>query len=347
MDGQFGATNSRINNLSASAGAISDSVLNLSTQVAGNTERIREMFSEMKKVDQHTKEIQELRNKLNEGSRGGSIDGAVERALQKRGPFGGSDDVKEKLVKISQEIDRIKAVQSVAKRDDNRTQSTSSGGEEEERRYWWARRAIRAWPIQGQATNDMWRNTGRFLEDKLAVPQGVIVENDVCDIRRLHSGRSTRPKKIKDEVLIVFKDVATRDLVMSYAPNLASWRNEPESVGVRLEVPCHLLGVFKTLEKYGHLVRTTHGENLKRHIKYDDRSMSLVIDVKFPDSEEWVRKTVDDVRCEMLSPVTTRTPATTDMPDQENQSPRRRDSWMRRDREAAPTPGCSSWGINR
>ena len=86
--------------------------------------------------------------------------------------------------------------------------------------------------------------------------------------------------------------MATRDLVARLAPNLA--KAAPIGglrPGIRLEVPRNLLPTFKLLERHGHLLRGRHGPELKRHIKFDDAEQGLVMDVKLPGEDEWVRMT--------------------------------------------------------
>ena len=58
-----------------------------------------------------------------------------------------------------------------------------------------------------------------------------------------------------------------------------------------MEIPVHLMPTFKMLERHGHQLRTRYGPELKRHIKYEDNEKSLVLDVKLPGENEWVRMT--------------------------------------------------------
>ena len=48
------------------------------------------------------------------------------------------------------------------------------------------------------------------------------------------------------------------------------------------------MGDFKSFERYGHALKTKHGKELKRHIKFDDTLMVLFMDVKIND-DPWVR----------------------------------------------------------
>ena len=164
----------------------------------------------------------------------------------------------------------------------NRCDSKDNGA------YWRSRRSVRCWPINGPDC-DLWGLTGDFFTKILRIPPSNLPQESVETIRRLGTRRSNRPNKIQNEVLVVFRDVATRDMVMSYAANLAAYKHQESPPGVRLDYPDHLRGVFSTLESYGHQLRQKLGPKLKRSIKYDDTSMSMYIDICFPDETKWSR----------------------------------------------------------
>lgn len=171
-------------------------------------------------------------------------------------------------------------------------------GKGDESAYWRSRRSIRCWPITGP-DRDLWGLTGDFLIKTLGVPSESIPQEEVETIRRISTPRNRRPGKIQNEVLVIFKSVSTRDLVYSYAPNLANYRQAASPPGVRIDFPDHLRGVFSTLEKYGATLRTELGSNFKRSIKFEDAQMSLRIDVCFPGDTEWTKISLDIAREEM------------------------------------------------
>ena len=94
---------------------------------------------------------------------------------------------------------------------------------------------------------------------------------------------------MKDEVLVVFNNVRTRDLVASYASNLADFRHQTPPVNFRMEFPDHLRGVFRTLESHGHLLRGRLGKGMRRNIKFDDQKKSLYMDIFDPNNQDWLR----------------------------------------------------------
>ena len=161
-------------------------------------------------------------------------------------------------------------------------------GDDTQRNYWRCRRSVRCWPITGPE-QDLWGLTGDFFAKILGIPNQSLPQDAVESIRRISRPRSKRMTKIQNEVLVTFKEVATRDLVFSYAPNLANYRQAKEPPGIRLEYPDHLRGTFSTLEKYGIMMKSRLGSGFKRSIKFDDSAMSLRIDVCLPGEERWTQ----------------------------------------------------------
>lgn len=194
--------------------------------------------------------------------------------------------VSKEMTEVRKEMGRIGALQTVQ----NQAPSTSKNKDDGNHRrgdqsYWRARRSMRLWPITGK---DVWGGVGDFFHDTLLIPGSDLDQEGIEDVRRVCTGRK-KSSKIRDEVLVTFKDVQTRDMVYSYAPNLANYRDDPTPPGIRLEIPEQLSGVFKVLERYGANLRQRSGPNLKRSIKFDDVSMSMQLDVLFPGDKTWTR----------------------------------------------------------
>ena len=74
--------------------------------------------------------------------------------------------------------------------------------------------------------------------------------------------------------------------------NLAEAKGE---AGLRLCIPQHLLGLFKMFEVHGGKLKKEFGAGLKRSIKYEDSTMSLAMDVRLPEEQEWIRLTHTDI----------------------------------------------------
>ena len=93
-------------------------------------------------------------------------------------------------------------------------------------------------------------------------------------------------------MLVEFTDAATRELILSYARNLASYIDDEgkPTAGIRMQIPDFLEREFKLLENYGYQMRR-HGVGTRRIIKYDIIERNLMLSYKPPNSEEWTRIT--------------------------------------------------------
>ena len=277
MDSQFKGVNSKLEGNSTQLAEVKTSLRSLSSQVANNTSDIEVVKKQIKDM-RDGKEIEKR------------IDELVRSSLEKRAPT--SAKISEDVKRVETEIDKIKAVNMVRKND------RQEGSNQEQRHYWWSRRAVRIWPVQGSTDKELWRSTGDFFLKVLEIPESHLPEDSVENIRRIYPAR-TRGKhttRVKDEVRVLFKDVQTRDMVHSYAPNLAAKR---DTAGMRLEVPGHLLGHFKSLERYGRHLKALHGPDLRWHIKYDDVELSMFLNVKLAEGESWNRVDSDHAKEEM------------------------------------------------
>ena len=121
------------------------------------------------------------------------------------------------------------------------------------------------------------------------IPKETVDAFEFESIEKLHQARRSR---INDEILVRFSSSRTKDLVQSFAPNLASANGK---AGLRMCIPPHLLGLFKMCEIHGGKLRQKFGPGLKRSIKFDDASMSLAMDVKLPNDPEWVHMSRQDI----------------------------------------------------
>ena len=103
------------------------------------------------------------------------------------------------------------------------------------------------------------------------------------------------------EVIVQFVDMQARDDILMRGHMLAGYRstdNKP-TAGIRLEIPAHLMGAFKTLEAFGFALKRRHGNQLKKHIKFDDYDESLFIQVglrKDKQETNWTTYTAGEAR---------------------------------------------------
>ena len=130
----------------------------------------------------------------------------------------------------------------------------------------------------------------------MRIPSADVQLGDIIDIRRTRTGRTKQPK---DEVIVTFVDVETRDRISTYARNLSSCigpDNKP-TAGIRPDIPSFLGGVHRALMQYGYDMKvkykTTPG--FRRNIRFEDADHTFVIDMLIPGPDnprnEWI--TVD------------------------------------------------------
>ena len=146
------------------------------------------------------------------------------------------------------------------------------------------RRTARLWPVAGTSRGELFKSTGHFLHFKLGLPD--IAEDQIEEITRPHfpSGFG-----VKDEAVVVFREVEVRDSVFGASTKLAcciDTEGRP-TAGLRIEVPRLLKPQFNILRKYGQQLKNRHGQGLRRHVKFDDLDGSLYLNVKLPGYLHW------------------------------------------------------------
>ena len=103
----------------------------------------------------------------------------------------------------------------------------------------------------------------------------------------------------RDEVLVVFKDVGTRDTVLGSSSMLSELHckdTNKSTAGMRIDVPEHLRGAEKILEEYGRRVRAMHGKKTKYHIKFDDGDLTIYLSIRLDLDEYWTKVYEDNAR---------------------------------------------------
>ena len=278
MDDKFLATNRRLDENASKMSEVSSSVINLSCKVESNAE-----------------EIAKLKRECNSARLQDQVEALVKTSLEKHAPV--PSKVADTVLKVEREIEKLKSVKEARMLNPDR-----SNGSQEERHYWWSRRAVRVWPVSGTSSQQLWVGTGEFFFKNLLIPEHHLSEDSVESVRRIypakHRNRPGSAGRVRDEVRVLFKDVETRDMVYSYASNLADKR---ETAGMRLEVPSHLLGQFKTLERYGRHLKTAHGPAVKWHIRFDDSELAMFLNIKLSDQDQWTKIDFVSARDEVRS----------------------------------------------
>ena len=145
--------------------------------------------------------------------------------------------------------------------------------------YWTSRRSLKLAPIP--RTEETLRvAVANFMLSKLRIKKEEIVVMKL-ECERLPDPK-TRPGSkamIKDEVLVTYASVATRDYVRTHAKNLK------EGASLRLDIPPHLRGDYAQLQDLGFRLKKSN-ETCKRNIKFNDQNMELVMDFCV-DEETW------------------------------------------------------------
>ena len=89
-----------------------------------------------------------------------------------------------------------------------------------------------------------------------------------------------------------------RDEMASKGRLLAECR-DPEgkpTAGLRMDVPDFLGRDYKLLTDYGFRMWRAHGEGTKRYVKYDEDCYGLVLELKLPAAQSYLRITPDMAR---------------------------------------------------
>ena len=268
MDGKFDSLEGRVD-------GVRDEVIQ-------NSEAIKDLSEDVHRnrydIDSLSSQIKDLRKK--NGSRvveDAKIKKLVDKTIEKH-----RDEISDEVGRMA---DEIKSLHSL--------KSQPSVSNSDETQYWFARRGIRCWPVHGDNDEEILKSVREFFGQKLKVAPSSLREEDIIEVRRLQpkvrkfSGAGDRT--VKEEVLVVLRDVQIRDMVFRHASNLSAWRDNDRdnSVGVRLQIPTHLLGKFNTFSQHGYDLPNKYGPGLKRHIRFYDTELDLCMNVKLPNSEEW------------------------------------------------------------
>ena len=151
-------------------------------------------------------------------------------------------------------------------------------------KYQRSRRSLLIYPIKGEGLDAMLASLQHYCNEILLIPKGELQRSQIELVRRY---RGTKMSRSRNEAIVVFADNETRDYVQSHAKNLAGKKD----YGLRLEVPPHLLGVKRTFDEYGYVLKEEIGEEFKRNVRYDDANETLCMDVYYPDADKWERLT--------------------------------------------------------
>ena len=288
MVGQFENTNGKIEKMNSTMTKINDKVgIN-----ARNLSRLKKTVEE--NADSSASEIIKMQEvmKENEQKRDGEI-ALLKHELSSIRNGGAAAEGHKEIEKIKLDIANIRT-----NLDDNSPGTTSRGADRtvppREEEYWLARRSLRLWPVKGQGADELAENAASFINGIMRVPESTAGRRDIVSVQRvatrMRKGGTLRPNIVKDEVTVKFTNISVRDFVASYAFNLGSFADDEgmPTAGVRLEIPPHLVGLFQDFQGYGGFLKKQHGRGFKRSVKFEDKDMTLTMDIKLPGSDEWL-----------------------------------------------------------
>lgn len=153
--------------------------------------------------------------------------------------------------------------------------------------FFLSRRSMRIWPVIGVAADSLGKGAITFFKNVLKVPEDVL---GGIVIEKVQPVSQPRRSKIHNEVLVRLANSHQRDVIQSYAFNLAAVQGK---AGIRLDVPDHLRGLFRQFESHAADLRARYGQ-VKRAVRFDDVLKSLYMDVKLDDTD-WHRISVHDM----------------------------------------------------
>ena len=158
-----------------------------------------------------------------------------------------------------------------------------------------SRKSLRIWPIEGTSERTLRDSLETFMRDALKISSRDIENIPIQEIRR---SRSSPNALTYLETIIVFEDTEDRDFVASRAVNLGGLVHQDgrPKAGIRLDVPTFLLSTFKDLNGYAYNVRRIHGKKAKTHVKFDEANRSLILELRLPGSDNWLKITPSKAR---------------------------------------------------
>ena len=261
-------------------------LIKVGSDVAGINENIRGMQNQIANNRNDIAAISEQVNDLKRSNKD-EVANQVAAELRRAGVGAGASAeidklIQEKMRRVDKEIDKARAIAGASAL---RPRPASTSALDEGQAYWHARKCAWISPVPGSGS-ELWAGCAKFFYEKMRIPPSQLEHKHVIHVERVTAGRKS---KIQDEALVVFSSVRVRDMVSSYASNLADWKNCVPPFNFRMEFPDHLAGVFRTLDNYGHVLKNRLGHSTKRNIKFDDVKKTLYMDICPHNEKEWLR----------------------------------------------------------
>ena len=61
--------------------------------------------------------------------------------------------------------------------------------------------------------------------------------------------------------------------------------------GIRMDIPDYLGSDFRTLQNYGMKMRSIHGPDTRKYVKFDDANLAIYLELRLPGESTWIKLT--------------------------------------------------------
>ena len=153
-----------------------------------------------------------------------------------------------------------------------------------------ARRSILLSPVQ-----PFLPNVKDYLLNMMDVPENIVADLQLSDIRRVHPRNLPPHRKKQDDtkkIHVSFRDSHERDVVVSYASNLK------KDCKLDLVIPDHLSSVKSKLDRLSFKIRKHAAENGKKvstSLRLDDATEGLVAAVREDKESPWLYYSAEEL----------------------------------------------------
>ena len=152
-------------------------------------------------------------------------------------------------------------------------------------------RSLIIWPIGGKTEREMHLALQSFLTGALDFRAQEISALEIMRIYRFDLPARTMAHTA---IRVVFKAQRGRQSIVRKSRLLGRYVNtetRQPTEGFRMDIPDYLATDFRTLEDTGYQLREEYGDELRKYIKYDEDTLGLYLEVRFPADNRWTRIT--------------------------------------------------------
>ena len=157
-------------------------------------------------------------------------------------------------------------------------------------KYEESRRTLRIWPISGHTEAQLQKELDSFLRGALLMTTSEIEALGIDSITRT---RTQPGMRVHNEVRVSFHHYGERDLLARKGNLLATYVDEDSKPleGIRMDIPDYLGADFRTLQNYGIKMRSIHGQDTRKYIKFDEPALGIFLELRLPGDTNWIKIT--------------------------------------------------------